>query len=80
MTDLHKNLISFNDAKKIMLRSLNHKNKIEIKKLDDCEDRILAQDVFSEIDVPEFDNSAVDGFGFINSDEIDREQDLENLF
>ena len=76
MSDLHKKLLSFKSAKKLMLRSVNHKNKTEIKKLKDCEDRILAKDIFSAINVPEFDNSAVDGFGFINSDEIDRELEI----
>ncbi len=73
MNDQHKNLISFKSAKKIMLRTLNYKTKTEIKNLKDCQDRILAKDIFSEINVPEFDNSAVDGFGFINSNEINRE-------
>ncbi len=76
MNDPHKNLVSFKSAKKIMLRTLNHNTKTEIKSLKDCEDRILAKDIFSKINVPEFDNSAVDGFGFINSNEIDRELEI----
>ena len=76
MSDPHKNLLSFKNAKKAMLCSLNHVNKTETKNLKDCEDRILAKDIFSEINVPEFDNSAVDGFGFINSNEIERELEI----
>ena len=76
MSDPYKNLISFKSAREIMLSSLNHENKTEIKNLKDCEDRILAKDIFSEINVPEFDNSAVDGFGFINSNEIERELEI----
>ena len=76
MSDPNKNLISFKSAKKAMLCSLNHINKTEIKNLKDCEDRILAKDIFSEIHVPEFDNSAVDGYGFINSNEIERELEI----
>ena len=48
MSDPHKNLISFKSAKKAMLCSLNHINKTEIKNLKDCEDRILAKDIFSK--------------------------------
>ena len=76
MSDPYKNLLSFKNAKKAMLCSINHTNKTEIKNLLDCEDRILANDIFSEINVPEFDNSAVDGFGFINSNEIKRELEI----
>ena len=76
MSDPYKNLLSLKSAKKAMLCSLNHINKTEIKNLKDCEDRILAKDIFSEIHVPEFDNSAVDGFGFINSNEIERELEI----
>ena len=67
MSDLYKNLLSFESAKKIMLSSFNHKNRIEFRNLKDCEDRILAKDILSEKNIPEFDNSAVDGFGFINT-------------
>ena len=76
MSDPHKNLLSFKNAKKAMLCSLNHINKTEIKNLKDCEDRILAKDIYSEINIPEFDNSAVDGFGFINSNEIEKELEI----
>ena len=76
MNDPHKNLISFKSARKIMSRTLNHKTKTEIKNLKDCEGRILAKNIFSEINVPEFDNSAVDGFGFINSNEINKELEI----
>jgi len=73
MSDLYKNLLSFESAKKIMLSSFNHKNRIEFRNLKDCEDRILAKDILSEKNIPEFDNSAVDGFGFINTNKIERE-------
>ena len=76
MSDPYKNLISFKSAKKIMLNTLNPKTKTEIKNLKDCEDRILAKDIFSEINIPEFDNSAVDGFGFINSNVIGRHLEI----
>ena len=72
MVDLHKNLLSFNQAKKIMLNSIKI-NKIETVNFEVSQDRILAEDIYSKINVPEFDNSAVDGFGFINSNKKNRE-------
>ena len=72
MTDLYKNLLSFKGAKKVMLNSLR-KNKTETIDLEDSEDRVLASEIYSKINIPEFDNSAVDGFGFINSKKIVRE-------
>lgn len=72
MTDLYKNLLSFKGAKKVMLNSLR-KNKTETIDLEDSEDRVLASEIYSKINIPEFDNSAVDGFGFINSKKIARE-------
>ena len=72
MTDLYKNLLSFKGAKKVMLNSLR-KNKTETIDIEDSEDRVLASEIYSKINIPEFDNSAVDGFGFINSKKIVRE-------
>ncbi len=72
MVDLHKNLLSFNKAKKIMLNSIKI-NRIETIDFEFSQDRVLAEDIYSKINVPEFDNSAVDGFGFINSNKMKRE-------
>ena len=72
MVDLHKNLLSFNQAKKIMLNSVK-KNRIETVNFESSQDRVLAEDVYSKTNIPEFDNSAVDGFGFINSNKSKRE-------
>ncbi len=72
MIDLYKNLLSFKRAKRIMLNSVK-KNKTEIIDFEIGQDRVLAKDIYSKIHIPEFDNSAVDGFGFINSKKIERE-------
>ncbi len=66
MNSSYSKLTSFKDAKKIMLNSIKL-NKTEFINLEKAENRILAQDIFSNSDIPEYDNSAVDGFGFINS-------------
>ena len=66
MTSPTSKLTSFKDAKKIMMKTVK-KNKTEFISLEDAENRILAQDIFSKTDIPEFNNAAVDGFGFINS-------------
>ena len=66
MKSFNSKLTSFKDAKKIMFNSIKI-NKTEFINLEKAENRILAQDVFSKSDIPEYDNSAVDGFGFINS-------------
>ena len=66
MNKSNEKLLSFEKAKEIMFNSIT-KNKVEIVELQNCEDRILAENIFSKINIPEFSNSAVDGFGFISS-------------
>ena len=85
MTSPTSKLTSFKDAKKIMMKTVK-KNKTEFISLEDAENRILAQDIFSKTDIPEFNNAAVDGFGFINSIHKKKnliwsvKQNRENLF
>ncbi len=66
MNNVKNNLETYNNAKKIMFKFLK-KNKTEIIDLKNATDRILAEDIFSNIDIPEFNNAAVDGFAFKNS-------------
>ena len=57
-------LISVNSAKKKMIDSLkNYKNASEFIDFKDSENRVLANNIVSKNNIPEFDNSAVDGFG-----------------
>ena len=58
-----KKLVSFDYAKKIMFKNIS-KNETEVVSLQDAEDRVLAENIYSRVDVPHFSNSAVDGFGF----------------
>ena len=54
-------LILANDAKK-MKDSINFSNKSEIIKLNEAENRILSKDIIANFNIPEEDNSAVDGY------------------
>lgn len=57
------NVISVDEVKKIL--SSNFKNlKIETEKVNilDCEERVLSKDIISQINVPEFNRSTVDGY------------------
>jgi molybdopterin molybdotransferase len=59
----NKMLISVNSAKKKMIDSLkNYKNASEFIDFKDSENRVLANNIVSKNNIPEFDNSAVDGF------------------
>ena len=60
----NKMLISVNSAKKKMIDSLKgYKNASEFIDSKDSENRVLANNIVSKNNIPEFDNSAVDGFG-----------------
>ena len=70
----NKILISVNSAKKKMIDSLkNYKNASEFIDFKDSENRVLANNIVSKNNIPEFDNSAVDGFG-INYNSIKKEK------
>ena len=43
-------------------------NKTEIINLIDAEDKILAENIYSKIDLPPFKNSAVDGYALLKKD------------
>ncbi len=43
-------------------------NKTEIINLQDAEDKILAENIYSKIDLPPFKNSAVDGYALLKKD------------
>ena len=47
-----------------MKNSINFLNKSEFVKVDKSEDRILSENIISNFNIPEEDNSAVDGYAF----------------
>ena len=42
----------------------------------DADQRVLAQDIHSEIQVPAFDNSAMDGYAFTHADLLPQQSNL----
>ncbi len=61
--DLNENLISVEEAREIMSESLKHlKTSIEKLNFKNTENRILAENIISKINIPKYDNSAVDGY------------------
>ena len=60
----NKKLISVLSAQKKMIDSLKKfKNASELIDFRNSENRVLAANIFSKKNIPEFDNSAIDGFG-----------------
>lgn len=66
-----ENLLSVEEARKRILAKFTEKPSITIQ-LDDGLNQILSEDIRTNIDLPPFDNSSMDGFAVIASD-------LENL-
>ncbi|MFA5480102.1 MAG: molybdopterin molybdotransferase MoeA [Candidatus Muiribacteriota bacterium] len=60
-------MISINEAKRIISENLSEKNFIKLN-VADCCGYVLAEDVFSQLNLPQADNSAMDGFAFKYSD------------
>lgn len=64
-------MISYNEASELIKRKFDGLNlKTETVKLENALHRTLAQDIISDIDLPPFDNSAVDGYGIIFSQDV----------
>ncbi|SUT97808.1 molybdopterin biosynthesis protein MoeA [Actinobacillus lignieresii] len=57
-------LLPLSEALANMLARLPSPTKIENLPLNQCANRIVAEDIFSPINVPSFDNSAMDGYAF----------------
>ncbi len=61
-------MISYTEASELIKRKFDELNlETETVKLENALHRTLAQDIISDIDLPPFDNSAVDGYGIIFS-------------
>ena len=68
-------LLPLADAKEQMFGALTPIDDIETVALPDALGRFLAQDIYSPMDVPPFDNSAMDGYAF-HSDSLANESSL----
>ena len=67
-------LLTVNKARRIMNNSLkNFKLSSELIDFRLSENRVLAENIYSNKNIPEYDNSAVDGFG-INYDSIKKKE------
>ena len=60
-------MIKVEDALKIVLKGIKILDS-EVIKLTDALERVLAEDVYSNSDIPAFDNSAMDGYALRSSD------------
>jgi molybdopterin molybdotransferase len=62
-------LLSTDEALEILTNSASSNSKTHLVALDDALDQILAADISSNINVPGFDNSAMDGYAINLKDE-----------
>jgi molybdopterin molybdotransferase len=60
--EIPQNLLSTKQALDTLLGSVEATSKTNIYKLDDALNSVLAFDIYSDINVPDFDNSAMDGY------------------
>ena len=56
-------MISFSEALDTVLNAASTTEKVECR-LEDCQGRVLAEDIRSDMDMPPFNKSAVDGFAY----------------
>jgi molybdopterin molybdotransferase len=70
-------MISVEQAKKILSKNLERGNMVEIT-LSECLGLVLAENIYAAIDVPTFDNSAMDGYA-MNFDDNNRTWGVSNI-
>jgi molybdenum cofactor synthesis domain-containing protein len=63
-----KSLISFDEAYSIALDNTRSVEKTEKINVEDANNRVLAQEITAEIDVPSYDRAAMDGYAVIAED------------
>ena len=67
-------MISFDEAYKIVLQQAKPISSERVQMMDSL-NRVLAEDIFSDMDMPPFDKSAVDGFA-CRSEDVEKEKDF----
>ncbi len=60
----NEKLISVNQARKIMLRNAKRIIQTETIGINQCEGRVLAENIYAKFNIPEHHNAAVDGYAF----------------
>lgn len=66
--DKNQKMTELDDAIQLILESIGSVKETEIITLDDAYGRVLAQAVVSDLNVPAFDNSAMDGYALNSAD------------
>jgi putative molybdopterin biosynthesis protein len=61
-------LATIEEAREILSKSTSNELRTESVRLDDSGGRVLAESVFSEVDLPPFDRAEMDGFAVVSED------------
>lgn len=69
-------MISFYEAKEIILHNTSSLKEIETVNLDESYGRILANNIISPRNIPQYDNSSMDGYAVISNDTIKASTDI----
>ena len=64
LSEYNPNSVDFDSASKIIKKFLTPIKEIQNLNLSDCLSKVLAEDLISPINVPNYNNSAMDGFAF----------------
>ena len=75
----NQKLTSLQTAHRVISRKIKKINNIEVISLENSEGRILAESLISKINIPNYNNAAVDGFAF-NFNELKRNIKKNNKF
>lgn len=73
------NVVSLEECIKILKKNFNFEKKKEKLSLENSLGRILAQDIYSEIDIPGYDRSTVDGYAINVSDSSGASETMPTL-
>ena len=75
------NVVSVQEAREKVIEVFeNYKFEVEKIPILECTDRILAEDIYSNINVPEFNRSTVDGFAIKSKDSHGASESVPSLF
>lgn len=68
-----RNMVTVEEAKKLLFENVDRTNIVEVKILDalNC---VLAEDIFSPIDLPSFDQSSMDGYAINSGNDFERKE------
>lgn len=74
-----KSLITMEQAKEIAMKNITKIQRIEQVSLENSLNRVLAEDIKANFDVPNFDRSAMDGYSVIAEDTFDSPSELKMI-